>query len=640
MVSSVTLEISLSSENTHSFTNILPEYVSTTMDWWPPSDIAWGNASVINADLSHPMLLAATKGLSPFYLRIGGSQADEIMYNFPSTTEVNLNTSAINEVLEAACSKKPQKCLTSNRWEEVLNFAHNSGARLVFTLAYVLHTRDINGTNDVHDWDSSNARSLLEYTANSEYAKLGTVYGFELGNELRHKNKIRNVTRIAGAYQELRRMVDGIWDKGERVNYHKPLLFGPASTGKSETSNLLASLGEHIDIVTYHKYHGGGKDPKLPNYVRNPSYFNHPMKLSDQGKAIQKYMANNTMKPQLWVGEGALAYNSGAVGVTDSFLGSLWFANLLGVLTKTDPVPHSVYCRQALIGGYYELISHETLTPNPDYWVAFMFKNVIGASKAIGPILSPQRKDSLHLSTLVTFGCCKKPGQDTVLVHAFCSNSNNDYGSSGDVVFVVINVSTDKAVDLDVPLGTTRTEFVLIPNNHGLKSREVLLNGEVLAIGESATISDVRNLGVNRQSNETIHVPPISISFIVVHGANIKQCMSSSKTTMSTTPSDDKELMQQTQTTTRPTMSPTAVELPQTKTPTSAPPIVPAIQSSTQTDSSPDTKMATAVFIEQNVDRTNKDFAYTELLVQLCSIVTLFFVTFCVRSLYSRRSNR
>eukprot|EP00978_Attheya_sp_CCMP212_P000629 scaffold1224_cov50-Attheya_sp.AAC.3 len=85
-------------------------------------------------------------------------------------------------------------------------------------------------------------------------------------------------------------------------------------------------------------------------------------------------MANNSEKAELWVGEGAMAYNSGRQGVTDSFRGSLWFANLLGALSKTKPVAHRVYFCQVLIGGFYELISHENLNPNPDYWMAYLWK--------------------------------------------------------------------------------------------------------------------------------------------------------------------------------------------------------------------------------------------------------------------------
>lgn len=496
---------------------VAPEFVSSTLDWWRLGTEAWGNASVINADLSHPNLLAAAKGLSPLFIRIGGSQSDEIVYNMP---QVDNNGNATNNTydvtISSRCRESPQKCLTKERWDAVLNFARHSGARIVFTIAYVRHTRDGEGNNDQKNWDSSNAKQFLEYTANSTHGEYGTVFGFELGNELRHKGKVTNVTRIVNAYKELRQMINEIWGKEGRKHYHKPVMLGPASTGNKETTKLLAHVGPHISIASYHKYHGGGKDPDLLERASRPHFYSHPSQLSGPGEAVKAFMRNNSEISQLWIGEGAMAYNSGRQGLTDSFRGSLWFANLLGALAKTKPFAHSVYCRQALIGGFYELVSHETLIPNPDYWVAHMWKKLVG-TKAIGPILSPQREISLKESSQYTFGCCKAPGRDSVLIHSFCSAR-----SDGDVVFVIINISDSQAIALNVSMGEKITEYLLSPNKEGFQSQEVLLNGKLLSIENGPEIR-----GVNREQTGMIHIPPISIAFLVAHGTNVKKCFTS-----------------------------------------------------------------------------------------------------------------
>ena len=511
------IDISVSPD-AYSLGNVAPEFVSATMDFWPPNAEGWGNSSVINAQFS-AKLIGIAKALSPFFLRIGGSQADTIIYDFPT----GQNTS-IDELLSSQCQKNAQHCLTQDRWEEVLDFADESGARIVFTLAYLLHTRDDDGNNDKHDWDSANAKRLLEYTANSRHGMLGTVYGFELGNELRHKGKSKNVTRMVEAYKDLRSIVDEIW----QTNNNKPFIIGPACTGKSEFSNLLAKLGPFIDIGTYHKYHGGGKDANLPKRARQPSFYAHPMSFASQPKAVVEHMSNNTVEAQLWIGEGAMAYNSGRQGVTNSFVGSLWYADLLGSLAKTQPIQHSVYCRQALIGGYYELVSHETLDPNPDYWVAYLWKSFVG-TRAIGPILSSYRVDSLELSSRVTFGCCKRPGQDTLLIHAFCANSGNNGNSkynisSGDMVFVVINIDEKSSFDLNITLGTSRSEYVLTPHTNHLTSQKVLLNGQPLSIRSDGTLSDIQ--GNLNTPYTPARIPPKSISFLVSHGSNVDQCSS------------------------------------------------------------------------------------------------------------------
>jgi heparanase 1 len=218
-----------------------------------------------------------------------------------------------------------------------------------------------------------------------------------------------------------------------------------------------------------------------------------------------------------------MAYNSGLPGVSDSFRGSLWFANLLGAMAKTKPLPHGVYCRQALLGGHYELVSHESMVPNPDYWVAYLWKNLVGL-KAVGPMISPGRKDSVELSSRITFGCFERPGKDTVLIHSFCAKSDDD----GDVVFVAINISESRGINLNITMGVNRTVYVLQPNaREGMRSQRVLLNGRPMSIGSDASLPTVHGLGVTLARSDLTHVPPISIAFVVVHGANVEECLPS-----------------------------------------------------------------------------------------------------------------
>ncbi|KAL7510405.1 hypothetical protein ACHAXN_008548 [Cyclotella atomus] len=523
---------------------VAPEFISTTIDWWTPSkdNGAWADSSVLTANLSSPKLIGAARALSPYFLRIGGSQADMIIYN------ISTGTNNKDELLDEACRHNLNHCLTQSRWDEVLNFAEATGARLVFTLAYLRNTRLSDDNDSVYydqqDWDGSNARMLLEYTAKSKHGELGTLYGVELGNELRHKHKATNITRMVAAYDQLRRIVDETW--ADLNTSTKPKLMGPACTGSNEFSSLIKFIGPHIDIATYHKYHGKGGNPKLASFATSPDFYAHPKSFASQSSAVQKYMiGNNTTINRnnvnsypsiLWVGEGAMAYNSGREGVTNSFISTAWYAAVLSSLSKTQPVSHSVYCRQALIGGYYELISHKTVDPNPDYWMARLWKQLIGR-RAIGPIVSNVRKDSLESSKMFAFGCCKAPGQDELLVHAFCSKEND-----GNAVFVVINVAKSTQFELNITLGTSRTEYILTPKDNQWNARSVMLNGKgPLKVRDDGSLA-VSMEGVLRKNFiKTTHVPPKSILFIETHGAVVKQCFekkpneSSTNTTIKST---------------------------------------------------------------------------------------------------------
>lgn len=420
-------------------------------------------------------------------------------------TDMSTITSDEASQMASACNKSRQLCLTMQRWNEVLKFAHDSGARIVFTLAYIRHTTDASGQNDQHDWDSTNARQFLQYTAQSKYAS--TVFGFELGNEVTHKGKVSNTTRLANAYVELRHIIDEVWSS--RNDKHKPKVLGFAATGNENTANLLKLGGKHIDIATYHKYHGGGKDPAIVKYAKSPSIIQHPSNFYIISNAVNKYM--NGDSPEVWVGEGAMAYNSGRQNLTDSFVGSFWYVNLLGAISKSSP--HTVYCRQALVGGYYELLSHDSMKARPDYWIAHLWKKLVG-TVAIGPILSSPREDT---PDEYTFGCCSGPGRDTLLVHAFCAKE-----SRSNPMFIITNIDNQAPFQLNITVGTKITKYVLTGERGRRGSRRVVLNGK-----QVLTINDGKLPEIIGEDTHDLSVtlPPSSIAFVVVHGFEVDECL-------------------------------------------------------------------------------------------------------------------
>ena len=494
-------EVSLSvGRNASLWGLVAPEYVSYTMDWWSNDTTkypSWGNSSILNADLSNPRLQQLAASLSPAFLRIGGSQADTILYH----------------PFSASCPE--QHCLTMERWKQVLDFAHKVGARIVFCLNYLSHTEDENGKRDMRDWDSTTARQFLNYTFHHSPSE-DLIYGFELGNELTHGSKATNTTRMRIAFEELRSIIDNIW----RDTPHKPKVMGPAATGGGALKELLKELGPSLDVVTYHKYHGKGGSADLGQRAIQPQFFSHPFQFHDTSQAALKYFyqmryGDNREQPYapLWIGEGAMAYNSGRENVTDSMLSSFWYANLLGVLSKTRPLSHSVYCRQALIGGNYELIRHDTLEPNPDYWVARLWKELVGVAP-IGPIESPGR----NAPSYFTWGCCKEPGKDTLLVHAFCARPTNGT-RAGDVTLVMINFGKTR-YSVNLPSGTFRSEYTITAAGALRQSRKIRINNRSVS-GDHLSFPRA----ITRDRNEPVFLARESISFVVVHGAEVNACM-------------------------------------------------------------------------------------------------------------------
>lgn len=104
----------------------------------------------------------------------------------------------------------------------------------------------------------------------------------------------------------------------------------------------------------------------------------------------------------MWVGESAAAWHSGQSGTTNAFISSLWYVDQLGTLATLNHKGifsfHSyinityillVFCRQALVGGYYGLLNWTNLEPTPDYYTGLFWDAYMGTD-----VLSIQRDPS------------------------------------------------------------------------------------------------------------------------------------------------------------------------------------------------------------------------------------------------------
>lgn len=461
------------------------------MDWWSPrNNPAWGNSSVLNADFDKLEVFA--RSLSPFFWRIGGSQADTIIYRVRGD--------------EKPCL--PNHCLRMERWDVILDFAKRVGCRIIFCINYLSHT-EVDGQRDRKDWDSSNAWDFLNYTANHATGQ-GLIFGFELGNELSHLKKATNITRMKVAYQELKSILNELWPE------NTPKVLGPASTGRS-TIDLVKAFASELDVITYHKYHGKGDSPELEEMALKPSFYAHPVSFQERPNLMRE-----SSNASIWIGEGAMAFNSGRPNVTDSFVSSLWTANLLGALAVTS---HTVYCRQALMGGYYELIRHADFQPNPDFWMARLWKTIVG-QVVVGPIVSPNRND-IYLDARITWGCCKEPLKDTLLAHSFCGKPST-WSQPGDLVLVIINISPKDSYSIKLPMGSGRSDFVMTGQTDtgeagALGARTVLLNGEVQQMKIYGLLPPL--VPQKRTQEQPLLVPPYSLSFAIIHNISLTPCL-------------------------------------------------------------------------------------------------------------------
>ena len=422
---------------------VSPAYLSANFDWhsnaeeWP----AWNQSSAQVIDLDDADLRALAREFAPAYLRVGGSEGDCMIYEVsggecakyaPSPTSGFCYNNSVQSGFPDAF------CLTMSRMDAILAFAADAGFGLAFGLNSML-----NRASPTSRFDSSNVRALLQrmHDANSSAAFARTLI-FEYGNEV--QTKITSTTYAADLLV-VRGLIDSIW--ADLAPADRPgLVCNDENPDPSYWSQLLPLVGKAVRAATWHSYYGYGLDPTLPSKAFNASFLAEtPKQAAPMISVAADFVAGGG---ELWVGETAMAWHSGRNGTTDAYASGPWYINALGSLAAT----HSVFCRQTLLGGYYELVDRTTIQPNPDYFTALLWKRSMGSRV-------------LSVSSSLP---------DNVLVYAHCA------AAGGGVTLTFVNLDAETTYSVGVagaPPLVPRSEWVLTPVGGDQSSRQVILNG-------------------------------------------------------------------------------------------------------------------------------------------------------------------
>ena len=73
-----------------------------------------------------------------------------------------------------------------------------------------------------------------------------------------------------------------------------------------------------------------------------------------------------------WMGETGGCYNSGHYNMSNAFMDAFWYLESLAGFARNGA---TAFCRQTLLGGNYELVGKDTLSPNPDFYAAALPAN-------------------------------------------------------------------------------------------------------------------------------------------------------------------------------------------------------------------------------------------------------------------------
>ncbi|GAB3113101.1 hypothetical protein GCM10027217_43210 [Pseudomaricurvus hydrocarbonicus] len=331
--------------------------------WWEGalnSQRGLGTLRVTPLKLQSKKLDRLIKLLGPAYLRVGGSEADKIHYFSQPENEPNALT------------------LTRQQWDALHGLLQRNNLKLIFTCKYGLFKRKQHGR-----WQGSELLELLNYSQQQQYR----IEVFELGNELNAYWAFHGLLSQPRA-KHLARDYDSFC---ELIINHFPQarISGPGSAFwpklgetlrpvSNITPKFLSALRYPLDIVDWHYY--PFQSDRSPIHTRkarlhqllDPKSFEDYRLYAEQLKGLR-----DRYQPQaeLWTGETGSAQCGGQPELSDRWASSFWWADQLGLGAQLG---QKVMVRQSLIGGDYGMIARLTLKPRPDYWVSWLWGQMMG----------------------------------------------------------------------------------------------------------------------------------------------------------------------------------------------------------------------------------------------------------------------
>eukprot|EP00797_Seminavis_robusta_P003544 Sro1222_g253790.2 (516) ;mRNA; f:11347-12894 len=488
------------------------------MDWWPGNKCdygvcPWKNGSILTTDLSHPRLQNLLRAIPRVTLRIGGTQADTVVYQ-------DDDSSSSTPCLPFEPSETPSPhfqhgCLTRSKWRDIAAFANQTGANIIFGISALAGRQSSSSAAAVPAWDSSNAEAFLRFLK-QDHRLYQSIVGFEFGNELNYvPNRTITPQEQARGFQALHELL-------QRVFPQKSFqLYGPDLGGWSDTfiRDFLAALGSSnhtshsiLTGITWHSYPlgPGYNNPHLMNTILNPKV------LDSFGKKEAAALFNHThnAKQKLVMGETGGAYNSGHDTVNNRFVDSFWYLQAMGVLAQHR---HDMFCRQALVGGNYELINtkphgsdNNMYYPNPSYFAAYLFAQIMGAQARHVTTLGRMEE---HHANANNSGM--EDSSSRVRVYAHCHVNHRrlgllllNYDNRTTIDFVLKGYDNDNNSDL-IP----RDEYHITATH--IQADQVQCNGETVIVDEQGTFHLHPRTIIHVDSGIIIKVLPQSYAFVV-----------------------------------------------------------------------------------------------------------------------------
>ncbi|XP_066488393.1 heparanase-like [Tiliqua scincoides] len=469
--------------------------------------------------LGNTKLRTLARGLSPGFLRFGGTKSDFLIFNpnkWPTVEEEIFQDSLAQEdvcgfqstpsdimehlrtlwpfqemvILREQYRKKYKNTTITQSTVDILyNFAQCSDFHLIFGLNALLRKGN--------QWDSSNAQLLLDYTSSQNYSM-----SWELGNEpnsFRMKSGIYiDGFQLGQDFIQLRHLLNSY------SIYRNAKLYGPdVGRPRKNTQKLLRSFlksgGKVIDAVTWHFYYLNGRTATREDFL-SPDVLDT---FITAVKEVLQIVDATVPGKKVWLGETASAYGGGAPQLSDTYISGFMWLDKLGLSARLGI---DVVLRQAFFGaGSYHLVDAD-FEPLPDYWLSLLYKQLVG-TKVLNVNLTGEDPRKLR-------------------VYLHCTNDLHPKYRDGDITLFALNLyNSTKHLQLPSSFSNKQVdEYLLLPyGKENILSKSIQLNGHVLKMLDDETLPNLTEKPLSPGSS--LGLPAFSYGFYVIKNAKMMACI-------------------------------------------------------------------------------------------------------------------
>uniref|UniRef100_A0A5F5PK68 Heparanase n=1 Tax=Equus caballus TaxID=9796 RepID=A0A5F5PK68_HORSE len=411
--------------------------------------------------LGSPKLRTLARGLSPAYLRFGGTKTDFLIFDPKKESTFEERSYWQSQVKQDICKSGSIPSDVEKRLQLEWPFQEQLLLRSQYQKKFKNST----------------------YSKPNSFRKKAGIFidGLQLGED----------------FIELRKLLG-------KFTFKNAKLYGPdVGQPRGKTVKMLKSFlkagGGVIDSVTWHHYYLNGRIATKEDFL-NPDVLD--TFISSVQKVFQVVEETRPHK-KVWLGETSSAYGGGAPLLSNSFAAGFMWLDKLGLSARMGI---EVVMRQVFFGaGNYHLVD-DNFEPLPDYWLSLLFKKLVGTKVLVANVKSPETSKL------------------RVYLHCTNINHPR-YKEGDLTLYALNLYNVTKNLQLPYHLFGKRVDKYLIKPSgpDGLLSKSVQLNGETLKMVDDQTLPALTEKPLRPGSS--LGLPAFSYGFFVIRNAKVAACI-------------------------------------------------------------------------------------------------------------------